>query len=125
MNDALVMPPGRNYEIIANREAERSATPLGEQPEFETYCNFADSAIVVCRERIVLHVGRRAGKCGENRIWKRRKAVVLVRQAQFAGNSAVRMSIGLKCAIKTEPVGKAVAQTHSNLKHRDAAGHAS
>ena len=40
----------------ANRKAARSSTPLGEQPEFETYCNFGDSPIVVSRERIVLHI---------------------------------------------------------------------
>jgi len=37
----------------ANRDAERSATPLGELPEFETYCNFSDFPIVVSRKRIV------------------------------------------------------------------------
>jgi len=50
---ALPIPPGRNDEIIANRGTERSATPLGEQPEFETYCNFVDFPIVVSRKRIV------------------------------------------------------------------------
>jgi hypothetical protein len=40
----------------ANRKAERSSTPLGEQPEFETSCNFGDSPIVVSREGIVLHI---------------------------------------------------------------------
>ena len=40
----------------ASRKAEWSATLLGDQPEFETYCNFADSPIVVSREGIVLHI---------------------------------------------------------------------
>src|SRR5713101_1414147 len=52
-----------------------------------------------------------------------RERIVRVRKAQFAGNSAMRVSIRIEGAIKTEPVGNAEAKIHAKLKDRDTARH--
>src|ERR1700676_233249 len=122
IQQTLEIPPSRNNDIIADREAERSATPFGKQAELKAKRDFADSSMVVRGKREILNVAGSAGagkglkdRIREQHTGPRAWRIVLERQAQLTRVSDVSMSVRIESAINAKPIGDTVTDVHAEL----------